>query len=186
MRRGTPKRRGSRGRVIVVLGGASSGKTEAALSLAATARRRIGRRVYVATAEALDAEMAGKIRRHQLARQDDWATAEVPVDLVGWLEKQSVDSRVIVVDCLTLWLTNLLSLGLAEQEILSRTGELLQAARRTRARVVMVSNELGLGLVPAEPVSRAFRDLAGRVHQLVAREADEVYFVVAGCPVKIK
>lgn len=185
MTRGKPER-SSRGRVIFVLGGASSGKTEAALSLAATARRRVGRRVYVATAEALDAEMAEKIRRHRSARRDDWATAEVPVDLVGWLQKECVDSAAIVVDCLTLWLTNLLSLGLAEQEILGRTGELVRAAGRSGARVVMVSNELGLGLVPAEALSRAFRDLAGRIHQLVARQADEVYFIVAGCPIRIK
>lgn len=186
MRRGRPGKSGSAARVILVLGGASSGKTEVALSLAATGRSRNGRRAYVATAEALDAEMAEKIRRHRVARRDDWITAEVPVDLAGWLEKNGVASQSIVVDCLTLWLTNLVSRGLAEEALLGRTRGLLRAARGTGARVVVVSNELGLGLVPPDPASRAFRDLAGRVHQLVAREADEVYFVVAGCPVKIK
>lgn len=186
MKRGRPEKKGSRARVIFVLGGASSGKTQAALSLAGTGRGRIRRRLYVATAEARDAEMAEKIRRHRLARPDDWITAEVPVDLVGWLEKDGADAHAIVVDCLTLWLTNLLSAGVTEQAILRRVRELLRAARDTGARVVLVSNELGLGLVPAEPAGRAFRDLAGRVHQLVARDADEVYFVVAGCRVKVK
>lgn len=186
MRRGKTTKRGSRGPLIFVLGGASSGKTEAALSLAGATGSRRERRVYVATAEALDPEMDEKIRRHQLARQANWATAEVPVDLVGWFEKDDVGFGAIVVDCLTLWLSNLLSRGVTEQAILSRTNEFLRAARGTCARVVVVSNELGLGLVPAEPVGRAFRDLAGRVHQLVAREADDVYFVVSGFSIKIK
>lgn len=156
------------------------------MSLAAAARGRVERPVYVATAEALDAEMAEKIRRHRLARGHKWATAEVPVDLVGWLEQDGLEAEAIVVDCLTLWLTNLLSRGSAEPAILGRTRALLRAARGTKARTILVSNEVGLGLVPPDPTSRAFRDLSGRVHELVAREADEVYFVVSGISIKIK
>lgn len=108
------------------------------------------------------------------------------MDLVAWFEKDAAGRRAIVVDCLTLWLTNLLALDLPGEGILGRGREVVRAARRTGARVVIVSNEVGLGLVPADPESRAFRDLAGQMHQLVAGEADEVHLIVSGVPIKIK
>ncbi len=141
---------------------------------------------FVATGQALDQEMTERIKRHQAARSADWITAEVPVDLADWFRKQGRDYRTIVLDCLTLWLSNLRGQRVRDSAVPDRVTDLLDAVRSTQARVVMVSNELGLGLVPASRDSRSFRDLAGRVNQQVAAEADEVYFIVSGLPLRLK
>lgn len=143
-------------------------------------------RAFVATGQPLDDEMAERIRRHQASREADWQTEEVPVDLAGWFDKQGRAYRTVLVDCLTLWLSNLQGRGLPESQAPDQVSALLRAIRAAKARVVVVTNELGLGLVPTEASSRRFRDLAGRVNQQCAREADEVYFVVSGLPVRIK
>ncbi len=169
-------------RIIFVLGGASSGKSDEALRLAGPR----GPRAFVATGQGLDDEMAVRIARHQATRDEDWVTAEVPIDVEAWVVTQGSQYRAILFDCVTLWLSNLLGIGLKESDILDQVGTLLRAMRTTPARVVIVSNELGLGLVPAEPSARAFRDLAGRVNQQIAAEADEVHFVVSGIPLRLK
>lgn len=174
--------RSRRGRLIFVIGGASSGKSSVALALAKTR----GARAFVATGQPLDREMAERISRHRRLRGPEWETVEVPVDLAGWFEKQGAGYRTIVLDCLTLWLNNLRERGLSEEQIPTLVSALLAAIRSTSARVVVVSNELGLGLVPLSAGARRFRDLAGQVNQLVAREADEVHFVVTGIPLRIK
>ncbi len=176
-----PARR-AKGRIILVLGGASSGKSEAALQLAGSRRPR----AFVATGEGLDAEMSVRIARHQAARSADWNTIEEPIDVEAWFAKHGTQYRTILFDCVTLWLSNLVGIGLNESAILSRVGTLLQAMRAVAARVIIVSNELGLGLVPAEPATRAFRDLAGRVNQHIAAEADEVHLVVSGISLRLK
>jgi adenosylcobinamide kinase/adenosylcobinamide-phosphate guanylyltransferase len=165
-----------------VLGGASSGKSQAALEFAGNRKPR----AFVATGQALDQEMTGRIKRHQAARSTDWTTAEVPVDLADWFRKQGKDYRTIVLDCLTLWLSNLRGKRIRDSVVPDRVADLLDAMRATAARVVLVSNELGWGLVPASRTTRSFRDLAGLVNQQVAAEADEVYLVVSGLPVQIK
>lgn len=172
----------SGGRLILVLGGAASGKSETALALAGEK----GPRAFVATGQALDDEMARRIQRHQANRAADWQTVEIPVDVAGWLEKEGRGYRTIVLDCLTLWLSNLGRRDVPDQQVPGMVAELLRAARATRARVLVVTNELGLGLVPADPASRRFRDLAGLVNQQVAAEADEVYFVFAGVSLRLK
>lgn len=187
MNAGQNRRRASRGRVILVLGGAASGKSAFALKLAERgARRTRGPQAFVATGQPLDAEMAEKIRRHRLSRGAEWETAEVPVELADWFESKAARYRTIVLDCLTLWLTNLQGRGVKEGQIPGLVAALLQAIRRSRARVVIVTNELGMGLVPCDARSRRFRELAGRVNQQVAAEADEVYLVVGGLPVRLK
>jgi len=165
-----------------VLGGAASGKSQMAIDLAGQARPR----AFVATGQALDREMKVRIERHQATRSPEWETAEVPTDLADWLKCNSNNYQVVVLDCLTLWLSNLQGQRLREASVFNATTDLLQAIRATKARVVVVSNELGLGLVPATKAVRAFRDLAGRVNQQVAAEADEVYLAVSGLPLKIK
>jgi adenosylcobinamide kinase/adenosylcobinamide-phosphate guanylyltransferase len=165
-----------------VVGGASSGKSSVALALA----RGKGRKAFVATGQPLDGEMAERISRHRQSRGPEWETAEVPVDLAGWFEKHGADYRVVVLDCLTLWLSNLRERGVSEKQVPSLVAALLAAIRGTSARVLLVSNELGLGLVPLEAETRRFRDLAGQVNQLVAREADEVHVVLSGIPLRIK
>jgi adenosylcobinamide kinase/adenosylcobinamide-phosphate guanylyltransferase len=165
-----------------VLGGASSGKSELALRLAGTRAPR----AFVATGQGLDDEMAARIAKHQASRDADWDTAEVPTETEAWFASQGSDYRTILFDCVTLWLSNLMGAGMAEAAVLERTKTLLRAMRTTAARIVIVSNELGLGLVPTEPSTRAFRDLAGRVNQLVAAEADEVHLAVSGLSLRLK
>ncbi len=171
-----------KGCIILVLGGASSGKSEAALQLAGSR----GPRAFVASGQGLDDEMAGRIARHQATRSADWNTIEEPIDVEAWFAKHGSQYRTILFDCVTLWLSNLVGIGLKESVILARVGTLLQAMRTVATRVVIVSNELGFGLVPAEPATRAFRDLAGRVNQLIAAEADEVHLVITGLSLRMK
>lgn len=179
------KRRSARrakGRIILVLGGASSGKSEAALRLAGSR----GPRAFVATGQGLDDEMTARIDRHRVTRSTDWETVEEPLDVEVWFAKQGSRYRTILFDCVTLWLSNLVGTGLKESVVLTRVGTLLQRMRTALARVVIVSNELGFGLVPAEPSARAFRDLAGRVNQQIAVGADEVHLVVCGISLRLK
>jgi adenosylcobinamide kinase/adenosylcobinamide-phosphate guanylyltransferase len=171
-----------RSKLILVLGGAASGKSQAALDLAG----QVGPKAFVATGEALDREMAVRIDRHRATRASDWMTAEVPSEIAEWFNKHSSYYQTIVLDCLTLWLSNLQGRGFSNLAITNATEDLLLAIRATRARVVIVSNELGLGLVPATKAVRAFRDLAGRVNQQVAAEADEVYMAISGLPLRLK
>lgn len=172
----------SKGRLLLVLGGASSGKSEAALRLAGSR----GPRAFVATGQGLDEEMTSRIARHQAARESNWVTVEEPIEVEAWFAKYGAQYRTVLFDCMTLWLSNLAGIGLDERNMLARTGAMLQAMRTAAARVVIVSNELGLGLVPAEPRTRAFRDVAGRVNQRLAAEADEVHLVVSGLPLRLK
>jgi adenosylcobinamide kinase/adenosylcobinamide-phosphate guanylyltransferase len=164
------------------LGGAASGKSQVALDLAG----QVGPRAFVATGQALDREMKVRIERHQATRSSDWETAEVPTDIAKWFSINNMNYQTIVLDCLTLWLSNLWGRRLRDVAVSEATADLLQAIRATRARVVIVSNELGLGLVPATKAVRAFRDLAGRVNQQVAAEADEVYLTISGLPLRLK
>ena len=121
-----------------------------------------------------------------LSAVTDWITAEVPRDLAAWFRTEGQAYRTVVVDCLTLWLSNVCGRRIAGQEMVPRVEELLQAIRGSKARVVLVSNELGFGLVPTSRSARAFRDVAGRVNQQIAAAADEVYFVVSGQSLKLK
>ncbi|HKQ34927.1 MAG TPA: bifunctional adenosylcobinamide kinase/adenosylcobinamide-phosphate guanylyltransferase [Nitrospiraceae bacterium] len=174
--------RKGRSKLIFVLGGAASGKSQAALELAG----QKGPKAFVATGEALDREMAARIKRHRTTRPTDWITAEVPSDIAEWFSKNKSNYQTIVLDCLTLWLSNLHGRGFSNLAITNATEDLLLAIRAAQARVVIVSNELGLGLVPATKAVRAFRDLAGRINQQVAAEADEVYLTISGLPLRLK
>ena len=176
------KARKGRSTLILVLGGAASGKSQAALDLAG----QTGSKAFVATGQALDREMKVRIERHRATRSPDWETAEVPMDIAKWLNKNNHIYHAIVLDCLTLWLSNLRGRRLNDLAVCDATTDLLQAIRATKARVVIVSNELGLGLVPATKPVRAFRDLAGRINQQVAAEADEVYLIMSGLRLRLK
>lgn len=167
--------------VTFVLGGARSGKSGYAQRAAEAAE---GPRppVMIATAQAFDDEMRERIARHQDERGDAWRTIEAPLDLPAALDRlESQD--VAVADCLTLWLTNLI---LGDHDIAAASEALLRSVRRTRARLWLVSNEVGLGIVPDNALSRRFRDEAGRLHQALAAEADEVVLLVAGLPLRVK
>jgi adenosylcobinamide kinase/adenosylcobinamide-phosphate guanylyltransferase len=163
--------------LTLILGGARSGKTTLALALA---EARTPGPVMIATAEALDAEMAERIARHRRERGPQWRTIEAPLDLAVAIEAFGED-EVAVVDCLTLWLSNLLH---AERDLEAETVRLLAAmAGRT---LILVSNEVGLGIVPENALARRFRDAQGRLNQRVAALCHQVVFVAAGLPLVLK
>ena len=166
---------------MLVLGGARSGKTTFAERLA----MRIGQKpVYLATAEALDREMRERVETHRRARAGRFATIEEPINLTDALIESSKEFDVVLVDCLTLWITNLLGHG---ADVAGQVEELAVALQQIkRARVIMVSNEVGLGIVPDNPLARTFRDLAGAAHQRLGEICSDVYFVAAGLPLTLK
>ncbi len=172
----------TRHRIILVGGGARCGKSSLALALA----RRLGRRrLFLATAQGRDDEMRERIRQHRHTRGDDFRTVEEPL-AVAEILRQPPDDDVVVLDCLTLWLTNLLLGGHDADAALRRVEELVEALRQRPAHAVVVTNEVGLGLVPETPLGRTFRDVAGLAHQRLAAAADEVYFGALGLMLRLK
>ncbi|MEM5491549.1 bifunctional adenosylcobinamide kinase/adenosylcobinamide-phosphate guanylyltransferase [Hoeflea sp. AS16] len=166
--------------VTLVLGGARSGKSAFAEGLV---ERASDTRLYLATGQAWDEEMRDRIASHQHRRGQGWETIEAPVDLVPALKTHARTDRPMLVDCLTLWVTNLM---LGEHDLGTAFDEIAAAIPGLKGPVVFVSNEVGLGIVPDNAMARAFRDHAGRLHQLIAGLADEVHFVAAGLPLKMK
>ena len=166
-------------RITLVLGGARSGKSRYAETLV----REAGGGVYLATAQALDAEMGARIARHRADRGAGWTTIEEPLELGAALVRCAREGRPILVDCLTLWLSNLMG---AERSIEGETARLLAALKNLPVPAVLVSNEVGLGIVPDNALARAFRDEAGRLNQAVAAAADRVVFLAAGLPLFLK
>ena len=170
--------------LILVLGGCRSGKSALALQLAARLGRR---RLFVATAEPLDDEMRARIARHRAVRGPDWTTVEAPVSLTTALRQRAADFDVVLVDCLTLWVGNLMGRGNKRpMRLAERFVELLTELTARRTNVILVSNEVGLGIVPDNELARRFRDEQGRLNQQVAAIADTVVFVAAGLPMVLK
>lgn len=169
-------------RLILVGGGVRSGKSAYAV---ARARALGARRAFVATARAYDAEMAERIRRHQAERAGDFDLVEEPLALARAVARLD-GFDVAVVDCITLWLSNQLIDGFAPDEIERRTAELVQALREAPCHLVVVTNEVGMGVHPETALGRVFRDLAGRAHQALARAADEVHLAVMGTLLRLK
>ncbi len=163
---------------VLVLGGARSGKSRYAESLITA---RPGPWVYVATAEALDDEMAKRIESHQARREVGWITIEAPIDLPGAIE--GAPEGPLLVDCLTLWLSNLL---MGDQDFRASSDKLELALAARDGVVVLVANEVGLGIVPDNPLARKFRDVAGLLNQRIAALAQDVFWVAAGLPLRLK
>ncbi|MEY4511919.1 MAG: hypothetical protein RLZZ450_4041 [Pseudomonadota bacterium] len=162
---------------ILIGGGVRSGKSAYALVRA----RELGtRRVFIATAEAFDDDMRERARRHRDERGDEFVTVEAPRALVPALREASARADVVVIDCLTLWLSNLLLEGLTPGQIALRVRELCALLPTLEAHVVVVSNEVGMGVVPESSLGRAFRDVSGAAHQALSRQAHELYFAVMG------
>ncbi len=162
-----------------LLGGARSGKSTHAEQLVTGFPAPW---IYVATAQAFDGEMRGRISLHQSRRDKGWSTIEAPLDLAGALETMPTGTPVLV-DCLTLWLSNQM---LAENDVEAECARLAAVLAKPRGPWFVVSNEVGLGIVPDNPLARRFRDAAGRLNQQVAAVADSVLFVVAGLPMRVK
>ena len=165
--------------VTLVLGGVRAGKSAFAEGLTQAWERR----VYVATAVATDDEMAERITSHRARRGADWRTVEEPVELAAAVRRESAPGTGLLVDCLTVWLGNLMHHG---HDVDAACEALLEALAAAAGPVVLVANEVGLGIVPDNAMARAFRDHAGRLNQAVARIAVRVYFVAAGIPMILK
>jgi adenosyl cobinamide kinase/adenosyl cobinamide phosphate guanylyltransferase len=171
-------------RVALVLGGARSGKSGYAMRLAESLP---GPRLFVATCEPRDEEMQARIDQHRLERGRDWETREACLDLPDFLAGPPQGYGVILVDCLTMWLSNLmLKEGANRAGIEAECGRLAQALTTARTPTILVSNEVGWGIVPDNPLAREFRDRAGALHQRLARIADLVTLVAAGLPLMLK
>jgi adenosylcobinamide kinase/adenosylcobinamide-phosphate guanylyltransferase len=182
------------GALTLVTGGARAGKTAFALALA---RAHPGPVTYLATAQAGDEEMAGRIARHRAERPAAWRTIEAPLDAVAALD-EARPTGLVLLDCLTLWTSNLLLAALPGEDFSTREGEAaaetaLGAARdlavwaaRAEADLIVVSNEVGWGIVPAAPLTRLYRDTLGRANQIIAARAARVYLVVAGLALELR
>jgi adenosylcobinamide kinase/adenosylcobinamide-phosphate guanylyltransferase len=165
---------------LLVLGGARSGKSRYAETHILAAP---GAPVYIATAQAFDDEMAERIARHRNDRGPGWRTVEAPLDLPDAIAAERGAGAAVLVDCLTLWASNLL---LADMDVEAATDWLVEAVRGHDGPLVLVANEVGLGIVPDNALARRFRDAAGRMNQAVAAAVDEVVFVAAGLPLTLK
>ncbi len=180
--------------LIFVLGGARSGKSDFALKLA----KEVGGPVlFVATAESKDAEMEQRIQEHRRQRPNDWRTLEAPLHVSKYIAEHEGDASVVIIDCLTVWAANVLDssslkgleepdFGAAKDALADDLGGLHDWHRYSKASLIVISNEVGMGLVPPYPSGRAFRDLLGWANQFVATRATSVYFLIAGIPIELK
>jgi adenosyl cobinamide kinase/adenosyl cobinamide phosphate guanylyltransferase len=162
--------------LTLLLGGARSGKSALAVQLASSGSSPA---TVVATGEALDDEMAERIALHRAERPASWATVEEPLDISKVLDATTADGTVVI-DCLTLWVANLLGAGLPEAEVMDRANSVAVLAADRAGQVIVVTNEVGSGIVPADALSRRYRDLLGRVNSVFAEHAREAFLVVAG------
>jgi adenosylcobinamide kinase/adenosylcobinamide-phosphate guanylyltransferase len=171
-----------------ILGGARAGKSRFAQELATKLKKSV---LFVATCEPLDEEMNARIRTHQRSRPRNWKTLEVPTDIAEAMSGKIGDAEVVIIDCMTLLVSNLMGTEdvdaeTLEKKVASELEELVAFIQKTKAHFIIVSNEVGLGVVPAYPAGRIYRDTLGMANQMLARNADEVYFMVAGIPIPLK
>ena len=189
----------------LITGGARSGKSTFAERLAAQAKRPV---IYIATAQIWDGEMAIRVKKHQEQRPSSWRLIEEPLNIQETLTQLKDEDGVILLDCVTLWLTNMLLAAEQsdhmhqsepsesqnstyiykhiEPEILAKVQEVARLAQEIKPQVIFVTNEVGQGIVPENPLARVYRDLAGRSNQILARSAEQVYMVIAGLPLELK
>jgi adenosylcobinamide kinase / adenosylcobinamide-phosphate guanylyltransferase len=164
--------------IVLIGGGSRSGKSAKALEIARARGRRLG---FIATAQALDDEMRERIGTHRRERGPQITTIEEPIELAEAIERHAAEFDAIVVDCLTIWLSNLILTG-AEP----RTGELIAKSLASASQIIFVTNEVGCGIVPDNELGRRFRDEAGRLNQRIAEAAAEVYWMIFGCALRVK
>jgi len=167
--------------LILVGGGSRSGKSRYGLDLARSKGTRLG---FIATAQACDDEMRDRIRRHREERGPEFTTFEEPIDLPALIETEGPHFDALVVDCLTLWLSNLMLSGAFDLD--QRFDSLLRAGTATSASIVLVTNEVGCGIVPENALAREFRDRAGILNQRAGAVAQEIYWMIFGVPLKVK
>ncbi len=171
------------GKTILVTGGSRSGKSRYALQLA---KNTNASKIFLATAEPLDDEMTERIQKHQEARGKEWITIEEPLDPTSVLRNKGNQPGFIIIDCVTLWLSNMTTKNMAQQTILQQVHEFISVCKNCTSHIIVITNELGSGIVPLEPSARAFRDIAGETNQILASKFDEVISMVSGIPITIK
>jgi adenosylcobinamide kinase / adenosylcobinamide-phosphate guanylyltransferase len=171
-------------KITLITGGARSGKSTRAIEIAATASA--GLRYFIATGEALDDEMAARIARHQESRPPEFHTIEAPVNVISAIAGIERRAAIAIVDCLTLWVSNLMRTYTADTAILGEADRLATAFRSASFPIVVVTDEVGMGIVPDNAMSRRYRDLLGWTNQKIAAVADEVILMVSGYPLKVK
>jgi len=171
--------------LILVLGGVRSGKSSFAQQLA---KSKCGNVLFMATARVGDHEMTDRIARHKASRPKDWRTIEEPLELASVLEEEASSVDTVIVDCLTVWLSNLLLRegGVSEAEVVEQIDRLLDSYKSGTASYLLVSGEVGMGVVPPYPIGRVFRDIQGRANQRLSRNADKVFMMMAGIPVELR
>lgn len=180
-------------KIILITGGCRSGKSLFATRLASDLEHNV---IYIATGQGLDDEMRQRIKVHKARRSDRWRTIEAPTDVAQVITGLKQDGPLILIDCLTMMVSNLI-LGQrqkrgnrgpekVEREVLKKVASMLKALKKRKSYAIIVTNEVGSGVVPDNRLARDFRDLAGRINQVVAKEADEVYLMVSGIPFRIK
>ena len=169
--------------LIFVTGGCRSGKSQFALDFA---NRHFHKKLYLATCEALDEEMAKRIEDHKKKRGLDWQTVEEPINIAGAIRERRNDTEVVLLDCITLWLSNLLMRQKSDHEVMNQVSTLIDTVKQGPSSSIIVSNEVGMGLVPVDPLGRRFRDLAGMANQKIGEAADRAIFMVSGIPVFLK
>jgi adenosylcobinamide kinase/adenosylcobinamide-phosphate guanylyltransferase len=180
----------SRGKLIFITGGARSGKSNFAEKMALSSGKKV---TYLATGQPLDQEMADRIKKHQTKRPTGWETYEEPIEVCELVSRLGKEKEVILIDCLTLLVSNLLlrekhKVGdlKREEEILLEIEKLTEIFYQVPAQIILVSNEVGMGIVPDHPLGRVYRDILGRANSIIAEKADEVFMMISGIPLKIK
>jgi adenosylcobinamide kinase/adenosylcobinamide-phosphate guanylyltransferase len=168
---------------ILILGGARSGKSRYAVELAKKLKKKV---VFIATATSSDREMEERIKLHKVSRPRHWKLIEEKKDISSILPKLRSKHEVVLIDCLGLLVSNLLVEGLEDKEIEKRIKQLISAILKARLITILVSNEVGCGIVPDNPLARRFQDLIGFANQMMAEKANEVIFMQSGIPIKIK
>jgi len=170
-------------RMIFITGGCRSGKSRFALDYA---NQHFSKKLFLATCEVLDEEMAQRIENHKKVRGPEWQTIEEPIEIVNKIREYGGDGEVILIDCLTLWLYNLLMKWDNDLRIIDETDKLINFIKQSKISFILVSNEVGMGIVPADPLSRRYRDLLGTINQRIAEALDTVIFMVSGIPIFLK
>ncbi len=171
------------GKLTLILGGARSGKSAFALQLAKRYKKNVA---FIATGEPLDSEMKARIMFHKKTRPAYWKTFEEPRDLTPLIKRIAKKFDCLLIDCLTLLVSNLSLGGLNQKAVEKKAREIVAAIKSSKANTIIISNEVGLGIVPENKLARGFRDIAGKVNQIIAKNADEVFFIVSGIAMKIK
>ncbi|MFA4983952.1 MAG: bifunctional adenosylcobinamide kinase/adenosylcobinamide-phosphate guanylyltransferase [Candidatus Omnitrophota bacterium] len=171
------------GKLIFITGGSRSGKSSLAVKLAQSSRKD---KVFVATCVPIDKEMKERVALHKKNRPSSWKTIEESRALASLLRKEAASRALIIIDCLTLFVSSLMMKGRGEDEIKKEVAEITAAVKNGKSDVIIVSNEVGCGLVPESKLGRRFRDIAGSVNQIVASRADEVIYMISGLPLILK